>query len=193
MAVSITAVSVVDYRDLARTELGAPLSQITRKAAPWLPAWVFGAITLFAVANTALFNHVMASRLMYGMAAGPAPRSFARSLRRRTPHAAILVLTGIALALALAGNTRTLARSTSVLLLCAFASMNLALIILKNRPQEPRGRIEIPRVIPGLGLGVCMLILVHAKRAELIVAGILLAGIVVLYLLMKPRGLDEGE
>src|SRR5690606_7384713 len=54
LATAVTAVSVVDYRDLGDTALGAPLQQITARASPWLPGWVFGFITLFAVANTVL-------------------------------------------------------------------------------------------------------------------------------------------
>src|SRR5690606_32940522 len=37
LAIAVTAVSVVDYRDLGDASLGAPLQQITDRAAPWLP------------------------------------------------------------------------------------------------------------------------------------------------------------
>ena len=40
---------------------------IMGRAAPSIPPIVFTAITLFAVANTALVNYVTASRLIYGM------------------------------------------------------------------------------------------------------------------------------
>src|SRR5690606_14521189 len=52
--VSITAVSVVPAAHLADINRGAPLTQISSVAAPSVPAWVYNAITLFAVANTAL-------------------------------------------------------------------------------------------------------------------------------------------
>lgn len=75
IAVSITAVSVVPWQELA--EAAGPLTLVVERAAPWFPVGVFAAITIFAVANTALVNYVMASRLLYGMSrqglfAGPA-------------------------------------------------------------------------------------------------------------------------
>ena len=66
--VSIAAVSVVSYTELADTQKGAPLAQLIKVAAPWLPYQIYTGITLFAVANTALINFIMGSRLVYGMA-----------------------------------------------------------------------------------------------------------------------------
>ena len=195
LAVSVTAVSVVHYQELANPDLGAPLAQITKRAAPWLSPWVYAAITLFAVSNTALLNYVMGSRLAYGMARqGLLPRPLGRvHTSRLTPHVAIGVLFMAALALAYIGNIRTLARATSVLLLGVFAVMNLALVVLKLRPDEPRGRFEIPLPVPLAGIAVCCLLLAHAKRGELFIAGGLLAGIVLLYFILRPASrVDRG-
>ncbi|NUQ01963.1 MAG: amino acid permease, partial [Armatimonadetes bacterium] len=65
LAVSITAVSVVPYAELAASK--APLVEVVRRAAPGFPAWLFTAISLFAITNTALLNYIMGSRLLYGM------------------------------------------------------------------------------------------------------------------------------
>ena len=73
MGVSISAASVVPWQELA--EAKAPLVEVVARAAPWFPAWMFIAITIFAVANTGLINFVTASRLLYGMARdGQLPR-----------------------------------------------------------------------------------------------------------------------
>lgn len=191
LAVSVTAVSVVPAARLSHPEFGAPLAQITQRAAPWLSPWVFSAITLFAVANTALLNYVMGSRLVYGMARqGLLPRFLgAVHPARRTPHRAILTLLVVALALALTGNIATLARATALLLLSVFAIINLALCVLKARRDEPAGRFEIPRILPACGILVCGVMIAHAKRGELTIAGILLAAILVLYALWRPAGL----
>lgn len=193
IAISITAVSVVDYRDLGNTELGAPFAQVAGKAAPWLSPWVFTAITLFAVANTALLNYVMGSRLAYGMARQKLlPHVLSRvHPRRRTPHVAILCLVVIALALALSGDISTLARSTALLLLCVFCIVNTALVVLKFRRSEPKGRFEVPVIIPIGGTIACAIMIANAKLPEFRIAGALLAGIVVLYLIMRPKGLSE--
>jgi len=195
LAVAVSAVSVVHYRELADKNLGAPLVQITRRAAPWLHPAVFNLITLFAVANTALLNLVMGSRLAYGMARqGLLPRPLSHvHASRRTPHVAIVVLCAIAVALALAGNIQTLARSTSVLLLLVFLLVNGALLILKRRPGERAGLFEIPSVIPAAGVIVCAAMIAHARRPELTVAGILLSVVLVLYVVMRPRGTAEDD
>jgi len=87
MLIAVTAVSVVPFQQLGNAQLGAPFVQITARTAPWLPGWVFQTITLFAVANTALINFIMASRLAYGLARQgllPAPIAVVHP-RRQTP------------------------------------------------------------------------------------------------------------
>ena len=66
IAVAVTAVSVVPWQELAAAP--GPITEVMGRAAPSIPPIVFTAITLFAVANTALVNYVTASRLIYGMA-----------------------------------------------------------------------------------------------------------------------------
>jgi amino acid transporter len=44
-----------------------PLLKVVQAGAPNFPIWIFGFITMFAVANSALINMLMASRLVYGM------------------------------------------------------------------------------------------------------------------------------
>ncbi len=63
IAVAVTAVSVVPWRELAAAP--GPLAEVMNRAAPWMPGWFYVAITVFAVANTALLNYVTASRLTY--------------------------------------------------------------------------------------------------------------------------------
>ena len=62
MAVAITAVSVVPWQELAKAP--GPLKLVIERAAPWFPAVGFTLITIAAVANTALVNYVMGSRLL---------------------------------------------------------------------------------------------------------------------------------
>ena len=118
---------------------------------------MFTVITLFAVANTALINYIMGSRLLYGMSRQglvPAPLGKVHP-KRRTPHVAIVVLFVIVLVLALSGGVKQLASSTSLLLLTVFCLVNASLIVLKLRPGEERGGFEVPVVVPALGTLVC--------------------------------------
>ncbi|HYE18903.1 MAG TPA: APC family permease [Tepidisphaeraceae bacterium] len=204
ITISVTAVSVVDSRQLSDAKTyGAPLAQVTNKAAPWLSPWVFTAITLFAVANTALINYIMGSRLLYGMARqGLVPAALGRvHSRRRTPHVAIGVLFVIVLALGLAGGVKQLASATALLLLACFVLVNGALVVLKRRPAEPRGAFEIPVVVPILGMLVCAGLIIgrlltrnaqgqYEWQAPAIALG-LAAGIALLYAVLRPRNIDE--
>jgi amino acid transporter len=193
--VSIAAISVVSYADLADSKKGAPLAQITKVAAPWLPHHFYTGITLFAVANTALMNFIMGSRLIYGMSRQgllPSVLGLVHSTRR-TPHVAILVLATIVSILAFSGDISELASATSLLLLLVFALMNTALIVLKLRTDEPKGQFEVPLLIPFLGCLICVALIASrvasaaaGTRAPLI-AAILLAAIAVLYFIVRPR------
>ena len=63
--VSISAITLVPPEQLGEGE--TPLLKVVAAGAPNFPIWVFGFITMFAVANSALINMLMASRLVYGM------------------------------------------------------------------------------------------------------------------------------
>lgn len=195
LGVAITAVSVMPWQDLA--EAKPALTAVVAKAAPWFPSAGFTLITIFAVANTALINYIMGSRLVYGMAKqGLLPAQLgAVSKARRTPHVAIALLLAIIVAIAFMGDVSQLASATVMLLLSVFILMNIAIIVLQRRPGEPKGKLEITPLIPAAGAIVCAIMLVarasemnlaKGNVAPLIALG-LIAAIVVLYFIVRPR------
>jgi amino acid transporter len=190
VGVAITAVSVVPPDELAAAS--APLTEVVARAAPAIPPLLFTAITLFAVANTALVNYVTASRLLFGMSRqGLVHKALSRvHVRTRTPHIAVLTLFAVLTPLVLLGSIGDLAAATVLLLLTVFAVVNGALIILKRRPGEKRGRFEVPIFVPALGALVCVaLIAVRAAGGDWIapaIAGGMLAAITALYLVLRP-------
>jgi basic amino acid/polyamine antiporter, APA family len=154
---------------------------------------------MFAVANTVLLNYVMGSRLLYGMARqGLVPRPLGKvHATRRTPHVAILTLLAVVVVLVLSGSVTDLATSTGLLLLVCFMIVNGALIVLKLRPGEPKGRFEVPLFVPALGILVNGALVVTrvmdrsvARKGPLIAGGIC-AAISLLYLIMRPKHIDE--
>lgn len=185
VTISLVAVSVIPAAELAASS--APLVDVVKRAAPWFPPVAFAFIAMFAVANTALLNFIMGSRLIYGMAnQGLMPKVLGKVSARRTPYVSSLAVLGFMLVLALTGNIASLARATSVLLLICFMMVNLALVALKHRKDEPKGRFEIPTIVPLLGTIVCALMLSYAKLEEFRVAGAILCVIVVLYFVIRP-------
>ncbi len=191
IAVAISAVSVVPYQDLAAA--AAPLAAVMEKAAPAFPAVILVAITMFAVANTALVNYVTATRMLYGMSnQGLLPPAIGRvHPRRQTPHIAVLILFALLAPLMLSAGISELAAATVLLLLFTFAIVNAALFVLKRRPDEPKGRFEIPAWVPALGCVLCLvLIVVRVASGDIkapLIAAALLLGILVAYWLASPR------
>ncbi len=185
MTISLVAVSVLAPAALAASS--QPLVDVAAQIAPWFPSSAFSLIALFAVANTALLNFVMGSRLLYGMASqGLVPSLLARvHAGRRTPHLAILAVWMIFLVLVLSGDISSLARSTSVLLLGCFALVNIALVVLKLR-ESWDGYFSVPIIVPVLGALICLAMLSQTKAPELLTAGAILAGILLLYFVVRP-------
>jgi amino acid transporter len=195
MLVAITAVSVLPSGELARGNL----RDVVARAAPWFPAVGFSFITIFAVANTALLNGVMGSRLLYGMGRGGLLPAAVGKVHptRRTPHVAVAVILAMVTALMLSGQITHLASATVLLLLMVFSVVNVALVILKLKKDEPRGRFEVPIVVPLLGAGVCLTLLVSRllardKDGQLnltapAIAGALVLLILVLYVVLRPK------
>lgn len=193
--VSIAAVSVVPYARLADPANGAPMAQIAGKAATGIPPWLFTAITLFAVSNTALMNFIMGSRLVYGLSRQDLLPKWIGVVHpaRKTPQRAILCLAAVVALLTLSGGVSDLASATSLLLLLVFALMNAALIRLKFHKTEPPGRFEVPLFVPVSGFLVCSALIIARVTSSAggwkstYIAAAILCGIGLLYFL-TPRG-----
>lgn len=150
MLVAISVVVVIppgDIADPVNPDAGI-LLDVVRVGAPGLPIdTIYPFLTVFAVANTALINMLMASRLVYGMAKQDVlPRSLAAVLPgRRSPWAAILFTTVMALGLITYVRLRSesdvvvaLAGTTALLLLCVFTVVNISCLVLRrDRSTEP--------------------------------------------------------
>lgn len=163
--VSIVAVAVVPVGELA--ESATPLTTVVEKAVPGFPiAALLPFISMFAVANSALINMMMASRLIYGMARQAVlPPVLGRVLpRRRTPWAAIAFTTALAVVLITvlslgADNpiVGLLGGTTSLLLLSVFAVVNVVVLVLRRDPVEHE-HFRTPSALPVVGVVACVLL-----------------------------------
>jgi APA family basic amino acid/polyamine antiporter len=176
MLVAFFTTALVPIDVLGETD--RDLLEVVRAGAPWFPLVVFSGIAMTAVGNTSLINLMMASRLLYGMANERViPRVFgAVHVRRRTPWFAILCTTAVALALASWSGVRTLGGTTALLLLCVFAVVNLAVLLLRKSPV-PHAHYRAPTLCPVLGLVSCLYLaspLAGREVAQYAIAGVLL-------------------
>jgi len=154
------------------------LLEVVRIGAPWFPLVLFSLVAMVAVGNTSLINLMMASRLLYGMSRERVLPPLLGTVHphRRTPWVAIICTTAVALVLAGWSGVRTLGGTTALLLLCVFALVNVAVLVLRGRPVA-HAHYRAPTICPVLG-GVSCLYLASpwAGRdpAQYRVAGVLL-------------------
>jgi amino acid transporter len=158
--VTFTASMVVPTAQLANSD--APLLEVVQRGSD-IPLRVFSAIALLAIANGALINMIMASRLLYGMAEERVmPQVFGRvHPRRRTPWVAIVFTTAVAMFLISIGKLNDLATVTVLLLLIVFALVNVSVLVLRRDPVE-HDHFVAPTFAPALGIAISLIL--FAKR-----------------------------
>jgi APA family basic amino acid/polyamine antiporter len=153
--VSISAITLVPPEQLGEGE--TPLLKVVEAGAPNFPLGIFGFITMFAVANTALINMLMASRLVYGMSRERVLPSVLGKVHatRRTPYVAIGFTTLLAFGLIIfVGGVPALGGTTALLLLCVFTVVNIAVLVLR-RDRVDHKHFRTPTFLPILGALSC--------------------------------------
>ncbi|MGG7463294.1 APC family permease [Plantibacter sp. YIM 135347] len=180
-----TAASVaVPATELANST--GPLLTVITATGVGIPAWLFSAIALVAVANGALLTMIMSSRLAYGMGTQSLlPAVFAKVLPGRgTPWVAIVVTTAVAMLLTLTGSIATLAETVVLLLLLVFLSTNIAVLVLRRERVEHR-HFRAWTVLPALGALSCLVLLTQQSGEVWLRSGIIVAVGCVLFAITK--------
>ena len=174
-----------------------PLVEVVKAGAPGLPIDdILPFISMFAVANSALINMLMASRLLYGMAKQQVLPPVLGKVHptRRTPWVAIVFTTALAfglivyVSLANADAIATLGGTTSLLLLAVFAVVNIAVLVLRKDVQSDGKHFRTPTWLPWVGfVASAYLVLPLSGRPlqqyvlaiALVILGVLLFGLTV--------------
>jgi amino acid transporter len=198
--VSISAITLVAPEQLGEGE--TPLLKVVQAGAPSFPVEIFGFITMFAVANSALINMLMASRLVYGMSRERVlPAVLGKVHRtRQTPYIAILFTTLLALGLiTFVGEVPALGGTTALLLLCVFTVVNIAVLVLR-RDRVDHQHFRTPTILPILGALFCAFLAgpwTGRASVQYMIAAILIAIGVVLWvvtlLVNRATGLEPAE
>jgi APA family basic amino acid/polyamine antiporter len=207
VAVSVIAVIPEGRIESVVNDEGKVLLEVVKTGAPDFPIdKVFPFLTVFAVANTALINMLMASRLLYGMAKQRVlPAALGKVLpRRRTPWAGIafstLLSLGVIVVVTLMAENEvigSLAGTTGLLLLCVFSVVNIACMVLRREPGA-EGAFRAPPLVPALGAIACLFLVGPWARdrddwIQYQIAGGLLALGVVLWLLTWAINRATGQ
>lgn len=133
-------------------ESSGPLLEVVKAGGITFPPQLFAAIAVVAVANSALINMMMASRLVYGLAnerVVPSGLGWVDP-RRRTPVIGILFTTALAIALISTGEIRGLGDTTAFLLLCVFTVVNVAVLVLR-KDRVGHQHFRVPTAVPVAG------------------------------------------
>ena len=173
LVITVVASSVVPTDRLVSSD--GPLLEVVRADPLNLPTKLFSAIALCALANGALINMIMASRLVYGMAKeGIFPRGLgAVHSTRRTPVVAIVVTTAIAMVLIASGDLGALADTTVLLLLLVFSAVDVAVLVLRRDPVD-HAHFRAPTIVPLIGAVVSMALMTTKEAQTFVRAGLLL-------------------
>ncbi|HEY9565738.1 MAG TPA: APC family permease [Nocardioides sp.] len=209
MLVAVSVVMVIppgELKAIGDAE-GRALLDVVSRGAPDFPIdRVFPFLACFAVANTALINMLMASRLLYGMARQRVlPSPLGKVLPgARTPWVGILFSTFLALVLLWyvssdpdSNVVKNLSGTTALLLLCVFAVVNVACMVLRNDPPAPgRHAFRSPGVTPLLAGLLCVFLVVvpGAERDAVqyqVAGGLLLVGLVMWVITLVANKLDK--
>ena len=209
--VSIAAVALVPVGTLAGSD--TPLVEVVKAGAPSLPiSDILPFISMFAVANSALINMLMASRLIYGMAKQRVLPPLLGKVHpgRRTPWVAIIFTTALAFCLIIYVSyanpdaVAVLGGTTALLLLAVFAVVNVAVLILRKDPP-PDDAFRAPSVLPILGAIFCLYLVTPLSgrpQAQYLVAGALVLLGIVLWVItilinrhlgVRPTRLSDPE
>ncbi|HET9772149.1 MAG TPA: APC family permease [Acidimicrobiia bacterium] len=173
LVVTVVASIVVPTDRLAASD--GPLLEVVKTGPLNLPPRLFSAIALCALANGALINMIMASRIVYGMARErilPAGLGTVHGARR-TPFVAILATTAIAMALIVSGDLSGLADTTVLLLLLVFSAVNVSVLVLR-RDRVPHAHFRAPTAVPVIGAVVSALLMTTKEAGTFARAGLLL-------------------
>ncbi|MBJ7518688.1 MAG: APC family permease [Solirubrobacteraceae bacterium] len=192
LLVTVIASMAVPTNDLVSSS--GPLLEVVDQGPLAMSTEVFSFIALLAVANGALINMIMASRITYGMSSqGIVPRGLGRVHEtRQTPWVAIIFTSAIAVVLVSTGDLSALADTTVLLLLAVFVAVNVAVLVLRNTPVE-HDHFVTPKAIPIIGIVVCLGLMTQKSGESYLRAGTLLAIGVLLWFVNQrlTGGVDE--
>lgn len=182
--VAVVAVSVLGPDVLAVAK--HPLTDVMKETLGGASVKVIAGVALATTANTTFLATTAASRMVYSMGAtGVIPSWWARVQDKRSPRAATLAISGIAMGLSLMGGLQLLAAATNALIYLMFLVVNVVVIMLRkqkpniDRPFKIAGALGWVPIIPCLGIVATLLMSQQLEFTALLAAvGLLISGLI---------------
>jgi APA family basic amino acid/polyamine antiporter len=183
-----TATGLQDYRILALS--GSPIAEAAKVmgSLPIVAAVSLGA--LIATVSVLLTNLIGSSRVAFAMARnGQLPKSIAKvSSRFGTPYLSVFVMGLLLTALVSVLDLKQTVAITSFAILSVHLAVNFSAIRLRKKMPSSAGfRVPFYPLIPSLGLVSCIILMFSLPQESWIVAGVVVAISVVLYMLRRRK------
>ncbi|OGI15284.1 hypothetical protein A3K63_05090 [Candidatus Micrarchaeota archaeon RBG_16_49_10] len=191
--VSISVVSIVDWRTLGQSE--APLKLVAGQILGSLSP-IMSFIILFSTGGTVLILLLSGSRMLYGLSeAGKLPKAFSQiNGKTRTPHFSVLLTMVLVFAFVMMESVEFVAKITDFMAFAIFALVNLSNIVLRYRRPDIKREFKSPLsigklpVLSLMGFLSCLAMIFFLELDVILVGALVLvdaAGLLVLWKRMK--------
>jgi len=175
--VSLAVVRVVNWEELATSS--APMAMVAERGLGSEAHLVLSSIALFAITNTVLITLVAGSRIFYGMAREKVFPSLLEKIhfKTKTPWIAVLVILITSIGFTFIGDIVIVANITVFAIVITFASVNLAVIVLRYTEPDIERKFKVPLnvgkfpILPLFGLGISVYMALQFE-IEIILAGV---------------------
>lgn len=192
--VSLAVVRVVNWEDLATSS--APLALIAERGLGAEAHILLSSIALFAITNTVLITLVAGSRIFYGMAKEKVFPSILEKIhfKTKTPWVSVIIILVTSVAFTFIGDIVIVANITVFAIVITFASVNLAVIVLRYTEPEIERKFKVPinigkfPILPLFGLGISVYMALQFE-IEIILSGfaIIISGGIFYYFNKKKK------
>jgi len=191
--VSLAVVRVVNWEELATSS--APMAMVAERGLGSEAHIILSSIALFAITNTVLITLIAGSRIFYGMAREKVFPSTLEKIhfKTKTPWVAVLVILITSIGFTFIGDIVIVANITVFAIVITFASVNLAVIVLRYTEPDIERKFKVPLnigkfpILPLFGLGISVYMALQFE-IEIVFAGlaIIISG-AIFYFFSKKR------
>ena len=191
--VSLAVVRVVNWEELATSS--APMAMVAERGLGSEAHIILSSIALFAITNTVLITLIAGSRIFYGMAREKVFPSILEKIhfKTKTPWVAVLVILITSIGFTFIGDIVIVANITVFAIVVTFASVNMAVIVLRYTEPDIERKFKVPLnigkfpILPLFGLGISVYMALQFEL-EIVLAGlaIIISG-AIFYFFNKKR------
>ena len=189
--VSLAVVRVVSWEELATSS--APFALVAERALGSEAHILLSSIALFAITNTVLITLVTGSRIFYGFAREQIFPILLEKVhfKTKTPWIAIIVIMAASISFTMIGDIVIVANIAVFAIVITFASVNLAVIVLRYTEPDIERKFKVPinigkfPILPLFGFSITVYMTMQFE-IEVVLIGLTIIGIgVIVYVILK--------